>query len=56
MTILLLILIFIIVLVIHYYPGLLHKIKTTYLRPEISIFELLVITITGLLVVSVFHG
>jgi len=56
MTTALLILICTIILATHYYPGLLHKIRTTYLRPEISLFEFIILVIIGYLLASLYHG
>ena len=52
MTTLLLLLLCLIAAAIHFRPDLLHKVKTTYLRPEISIFELIILVIIGLLLVT----
>jgi len=56
MTTTLLILICTIVIAIHYYPGILHKIKTIYLKPEISWFEFVMLVILGYLLASLCHG
>jgi len=52
----LLILICTIVIATHFYPGILHKIKTMYLRPEISMFEFVMFVIIGYLMASLFYG
>tara|TARA_R100000231_G_scaffold138970_1_gene118707 strand:+ start:2633 stop:2809 length:177 start_codon:yes stop_codon:yes gene_type:complete len=57
MTVLLIILICAIALAMHYYPehfkDFLHTIRTTYLRPEISIFELIILAVITLLIISI---
>ncbi|BAQ94063.1 hypothetical protein [uncultured phage_MedDCM-OCT-S28-C10] len=57
---LLLIILCVVVLAMHYYPDyfsdFLHTIKTTYLRPEISIFELLILGIIVLLLWTIISG
>ena len=52
MTTLLLLLLCLIAAATHFRPDLLYKVRTTYLRPEISIFELIILVIIGLLLVT----